>query len=130
MTSTKRATDYGGLRKEPVMETIIHYLTYNQEHQTFPDRQAKLIREHPYMTQLDFFDMQEEQQKAWEVQKREQEAKTVSQETQTSVAQIQAIAGASSSSTWNVPTTTQFHFPGSGPDDEMEADREEEPECL
>ena len=79
MTSTKRVTDYGGLRKEPIMETIVHYLTYNQEKQQFPDREAKQIREHPYMTQLDFFDMQEDQKRAWEGQKREQEAKTVAQ---------------------------------------------------
>ena len=124
MTSTKRVTDYGGLHREKQMWEIIHYLTYNQEKQQFPDREAKQIREHPYMTQLDFFDMQEDQKRAWEGHKREQEAKTVSQETQTSVAELQAVAGAST--TGNVPTTTQFHFPGSGPDEEMEADREEE----
>ena len=124
MTSTKRVTDYGGLHKEPQMETIIHYLTYNQEKQKFPDREAKQIREHPFMTQLVFFDMQEDQQRAWEGQKREQEAKTVSQETQTSVAEIQTVAG--TSSTGNVPSTSQFHFPSSGPGDEMEAGREEE----
>ena len=115
MTSTKRATDYGGLHREKQMWEIIHYLTYNQEKQQFPDREAKQIREHPYMTQLDFFDMQEDQKRAWEGQKREQEAKTVAQETQTSVAEIQAVAGAST--TGNVPTTTQFHFTGSGPDE-------------
>ena len=68
--------------------------------------------------------MQEDQQRAWEGQKREQEAKTVSQETQTSVAEIQTVAG--TSSTGNVPSTSQFHFPSSGPGDEMEAGREEE----
>ena len=64
MTSTKRATDYGGLHREKQMWDIIHYLTYNQEKQQFPDREAKQIREHLYMTQLDFFDMQEDQKRA------------------------------------------------------------------
>ena len=124
MTSTKRVTDYGGLHREKQMWEIIHYLTYNQEKQQFPDREAKQIREHPYMTQLDFFDMQEDQKRAWEGHKRAEEAKTVAQETQTSVAELQAVAGPST--TGNVPTTTQFHFPGSGPDEEMEDVQEEE----
>ncbi len=106
------------------METIIRYLTYNQEKQKSPDREAKPIREHPFHDSVGFCDMQEDQQRAWEGQKREQEAKTVSQETQTSVAEIQTVAGASS--TGDVPSISQFQFPSSGPDVEMEADREEE----
>ena len=31
MTSTKRASDYGGLRREPQMWEIVHYLENNQE---------------------------------------------------------------------------------------------------
>ncbi len=51
--------DDTGLRKRPQMEEIVSYLESGQETVGFPDRLAKLIRNHPFMTQLDFFDMQE-----------------------------------------------------------------------
>ena len=54
MTSTKRALNYGGLRREPQMWEIIHYLENNQEKARFPDREARFVRNHPFMTQLDF----------------------------------------------------------------------------
>ena len=65
MTSTKRALNYGGLRREPQMWEIIHYLENNQEKARFPDREARFVRNHPFMTQFDFFDMQDEQARAW-----------------------------------------------------------------
>ena len=68
MTSTKRALNYGGLRREPQMWEIIHYLENNQEKARFPDREARFVRNHPFMTQLDFFDMQDEQARVWEEQ--------------------------------------------------------------
>ena len=58
--------DDTGLRERPQLEQIMNYLNYGQENITYPDRQAKLIRNHFFMTQLDFFDMQEEQERAWE----------------------------------------------------------------
>ena len=48
------------------MEQIVHYLAMHQEKVKFPDRTALFIRNHPFMTQLDFFDMQEAQEMQWE----------------------------------------------------------------
>ena len=87
MTAKRRAViDHTGLRKRPQMEQIVNYLENGQERVKYPDREAKFIRNHPYMTQLDFFDMQEEQQRAWEEQKRQQEAKEIATQAGTSEA--------------------------------------------
>ena len=86
MTTTKRVVDYGGLRREPQMEEIVNYLANHQERMRFPDRQAKQIRNHPFMTQLDFFDTNEEQKRAWEVQQRKQEVKEIAIQAGTSEA--------------------------------------------
>ena len=59
----KGSTNGAGLRKRPQFEQIANYLNYGQETVEYPDRQAKLIRNHPFMTQLDFFDMQEDQER-------------------------------------------------------------------
>ena len=93
MTSTKRASDYGGLRREPQMWEIVHYLENNQEKRSFPDRQAKFIRNHPFMTQLDFFDMQDEQAQAWEEQNRKERQKQVAESTGSSLALEDAAGG-------------------------------------
>ena len=58
--------DLTGLQKRPQMKQIINYLENGQEKMNYPDREAKIVRNHPFMTQLDFFDMQEDQQRAWE----------------------------------------------------------------
>ena len=65
-----KGIDDTGLRKKPQMMQIVNYLENGQEKMTYPDREAKLIRNHPFMTQLDFFDMQEEQKRAWEGEQR------------------------------------------------------------
>ena len=62
-TSTNRQINHTGLRPRPQFEQIVDYLENGQERVQFPDREAKFIREHPFMTQLDFFDMQEEGKK-------------------------------------------------------------------
>ena len=54
MTTTRRVSNYGGLRRKPPMEELVSYLSNHQETTRFPDREAKQIRNHPYMTQLDF----------------------------------------------------------------------------
>ena len=77
MTTTRRDVGYDGLRREPQMEEIVNYLANHQERMRFPDRQAKEIRNHPFMTQLDFFDTNEEQKRAWEAQQRKQEIKEI-----------------------------------------------------
>ena len=86
MTTTRRDVGYDGLRREPHMEDIVNYLANHQERMNFPDRQAKQIRNHPFMTQLDFFDTNEEQKRAWEDQKRKQEAKEIATQAGTSEA--------------------------------------------
>ena len=53
----------------PQMEQIVNYLMFHQEKVKFHDRAVTLIRNHPFMTQLDFFDMQEAQ----EMQREEQQ---------------------------------------------------------
>ena len=63
-----------GVRKRLQFEQILDYLSYGQETVVYPDRQAKLIRNHPFMTQLDFLDVQEEQERAWAEQARQREA--------------------------------------------------------
>ena len=66
----KGSTNSAGLRKRPEFEQIVNYINYGQETVMYPDRQATLIRNHPFMTQLDFFDMQEDQERAWAEQAR------------------------------------------------------------
>ena len=59
------------------MEELVDYLANGQPTTTYPDREAKFVRNHPFMTQLDFFDMQDDQKRAWEQQARDQEAEQV-----------------------------------------------------
>ena len=61
-----KGIDDTGLHKRPQMMQIVNYLENGQERVAYPDREAKFIRNHPFMTQLDFFDMQEDQERAWE----------------------------------------------------------------
>ena len=86
MTTTRRDVGYDGLRREPQMEEIVNYLANHQERMRFPDRQAKQIRNHPFLTQLDFFDTNEEQKRAWEVQQRKEEVKEIATQAGTSEA--------------------------------------------
>ncbi len=81
---------YSGLHKRPQMEQIVDYLVNGQERVNFPDREAKQVRNHPFMTQLDFFDMQEEQQKAWSDTVRKKEAQEVAEKEKTSEALVVA----------------------------------------
>ena len=89
-TSKNRQIHHTGLRPRPQFEQIVDYLENGQERVKFPDREAKFVRDHPFMTQLDFFDMQEEQQKAWEAQQRKMEARDVAEEMKTSEASVMA----------------------------------------
>ena len=75
-----KGIDATGLHKRPQMMQIVNYLENGQEKMTYPDREAKLIRNHPFMTQLDFFDMQEDQQRAWAGEERKKEAEQVATE--------------------------------------------------
>jgi hypothetical protein len=85
-----RGVVHSGLRKRPEFEQIVNYLNYGQETVRYPDREAKFIRNHPYMTQLDFFDMQEDQQRAWEQTMRDRVAEELAKDSKTSKAMIRA----------------------------------------
>jgi hypothetical protein len=66
--------NYTGLRKRPTFEGIVDYLANGQEKTKYPNREAKQIRNHPYLTQLDgigMFEMQEQQENAWKEQEKE-----------------------------------------------------------
>jgi len=86
MTTTRRVEKYNGLKKEPQLEEIVNYLANHQEKTKFPDREAKQIRNHPFMTQLDFFDTNEEQKRAWEEQSRMERVKEIATQTKSSEA--------------------------------------------
>ena len=63
---SKSQVVYTGLRKRPQFEQIVAYLDEGQETVRFPDRFAKQICNHPYLTQLDgegLFEIDEQQQK-------------------------------------------------------------------
>ena len=89
-----KGIDYTGLHKRPQMMQIVNYLENGQEKMTYPDREARFIRNHPFMTQLDFFDMQEDQERAWEGEKRKKEAEQVATEAGTSASLVAATTAA------------------------------------
>ena len=89
--SKRNRIDDTGLRKRPQMEEIVSYLESGQEHVQFPDRLAKLIRNHPFMTQLDFFDMQEDQERKWEEEKRQHEVVNIAEQFGMSAAAVRAM---------------------------------------
>ena len=90
MTTTRRPVERSGLRKRPQMEQIVHYLAMHQEKIKFPDRTAIFIRNHPYMTQLDFFDMQEAQEIQWEEQQQQHNALEAARQMGLGVAEAEA----------------------------------------
>ena len=89
----KRATVSNGLRKRPQFEQIVNYIANDQETIKYPNRMAKQIRNHPFMTQLDFFDMQEDQHRSWEEQVRQREAAQLAGAMGITAAQARAAAG-------------------------------------
>ena len=89
----KRATVSNGLRKRPQFEQIVNYIANDQETIKYPNRMAKQIRNHPFMTQLDFFDMQEDQHRSWEEQVRQREAAQLAGAMGLTAAQARAAAG-------------------------------------
>jgi hypothetical protein len=50
---TARLTKYNGLHKQPDYEQLVDYLGNQQKVLKYPDRRATLIRNSPYLTQLD-----------------------------------------------------------------------------
>ena len=45
--------NYVGLQRRPTFEGIVDYIANRQETVKYPDRFAKQIRDHPYMTQFE-----------------------------------------------------------------------------
>ena len=90
---SKSIANTTGLRKRPQFEQLVNYLNFGQETVVYPDRQARLIRNHPFMTQLDFFDTQEDQERAWAEQTRQREAVQLAGAMGLTAAQARAGAG-------------------------------------
>ena len=67
----KQVFKYNGLRLCPTFDEIINYVENDQEIIKYPDRFARLMREHTYLTQLDsegMFEMQDQQEAAMKEQ--------------------------------------------------------------
>jgi hypothetical protein len=70
-----------GLRLRPTFEGIVDYIANGQETIKYPDRLAKFMRNHPYLTQLDgegVMEMQEQQENVWKEQEKEHRVKELS----------------------------------------------------
>ncbi len=77
----KFSVNYNGLRKRETYDEIVDYLRGKQEMIKYPDRFAKRIREHPYLTQLDgegLLEMEEQQENEWREKEKEHRVKEVS----------------------------------------------------
>ena len=82
-----------GLRKRPTLEAIVDYLANGQETIKYPDRFAKFIRNHPYLTQLDgegMMEMQVQQENVWREQVREQRVRELAEAGTQSAPEIRA----------------------------------------
>ena len=87
-----------GLRKRPTFEGIVDYIANGQETIKYPDRLAKFMRNHPYLTQLDgegIMEMQDQQEEAWKAEEKEHRMKLL--KTQRSAPEMRATRDASSS---------------------------------
>jgi len=87
--------DYTGLRKRPTFEGIVDYLANRQETTKYPDRMAKQIRDHPYMTQLDgegMLEIEEMEQKKLEHEYREKTAKELADQNNVSAQVARAVS--------------------------------------
>ena len=70
----RTSTEASGLRKRPTFEGIVDYIANGQETIKYPDRLAKFMRNHPYLTQLDgegIMEMQDQQEEAWKAEEKE-----------------------------------------------------------
>jgi hypothetical protein len=92
--------DYTGLRKRPTFEDFVDYLANRQETIRYPDRFAKQIREHPYLTQLDsegLWEMEELDKKRAEQEYKERTVRQVANQNNVSAQVIRAVASSASS---------------------------------
>ena len=87
--------DFTGLRKRPTFEGFVDYLANRQETIRYPDRFAKQIREHPYLTQLDgegFLEVEEMDRKKAEEDYRERLARQLANQNNVSAQVARAVA--------------------------------------
>ncbi len=110
----KKGISPTGLHERPQMEQIVNHLNFGQETVRFPEREAKLIRNHPFMTQLDFFDMQEDQERKWEAETRQHEVVRVVEETGLSAVEVSAAPPSQSPTPGPAPRQGQAPSVGSG----------------
>jgi hypothetical protein len=92
--------NYTGLRKRPTFEGFVDYLANRQETIRYPDRFAKQIREHPYLTQLDsegLWEMEELDKKRAEQEYKERTVRQVANQNNVSAQVIRAVASSASS---------------------------------
>ena len=69
---------FSGLRKRHSFEGISDYFANGQEKVKYANREAKLIRNRPYLTQLDglgMFEVQEQQENEWKEKEKERRVK-------------------------------------------------------
>jgi hypothetical protein len=82
-----------GLRQRPTFEGIVDYISNGQETVKYPDRLAKFMRNHPYLTQLDgegMTEMQEQQENMWKEQEKEHRVKELSSRGTQSAPEVRA----------------------------------------
>ncbi len=83
--------NYNGLRKRETYDELVDYLKGKQEVIKYPDRFAKRIREHPFLTQLDgegLVEMEKQQENAWKEQEKEQRVKEMASKSTQSAPEI------------------------------------------
>ena len=89
-----------GLRKRPTFEGIVDYIANGQETIKYPDRLAKFMRNHPYLTQLDgdgIMEMQDQQEEAWKAEEKEHRIKLL--KTKRSAPEMRAMRSTRNAST-------------------------------
>ena len=87
---------YNGLKQRPKYDDIVNCLFNDQQLLRYPNRFAKQIREHPYMTQLDgdgFMEMQDQQEAITKQQLINQQIHNIVNNTYLSEAQARATTG-------------------------------------
>ena len=108
--------NYSGLRKRESYDEIVDYLQNRQEVINYPNRWAKRIREHPYLTQLDgdgMLEMEDQQKREWKEHEKEQRVREVAQNSTQTVSTTRVAMSGSTSK-----VTSMTHVP----DSDMNAD--------
>ena len=87
--------NFNGLRKRETYDEIIDYLQNDQEIIRYPDRFARRIREHPYLTQLDgegMREMEEQQLQQMREQEKENRLREIAVQTDATLSHLRAAA--------------------------------------